>query len=809
MPKISELNAITSVANNDLLMVVHDPGGLPSTNKVTVNNFARSITTSLNYANNTTAGVIKVGDYLSINSTGFLNGQASGGQEGVYSYTLIDSANNYTVANTDVILFVDANAVDQNVRIVLPTSGLTTGQEFLIKNINPGANHKVTVITDAGQEFNSNYLEDPVTGGFIVSYDISVKGESHTWIWDGAVFRHLAELSSAPIFYASTDSYHQVVIANPSNANNASSDWVAYNNQGNYQEGTGPFIDMGINSNTYTDTTYGNVWGPSDAYVYNYGGNLIIGPQTDHTIKFVAGNTNVEDVRMTISSSDITVNSNIHATQSYFDIYGRTLAEISASTDGLGSGPQQAYVWAYQDGDSDVQTGMYSQNSSSESQFVQYPDGRINFTGYNGIENFNYNYTIRPYSAYSVGIRPTNSFGNELVINPTADYDIHLYEGNTGGAITLGNPGYTQFRVYGPGGANNGGGQYGNDIRAEMYGNSTFSILANSYQWAFNSDGSISIPSQSHIGYRYNSTITGPTLRLSNDLANEVIVTGPSPNSTFSDSQRIVIQGQRGYGTWGQNVAGEGGDIYLWAGVGGESDTGVGGTGGDIKVRGGQGQDNEGGYVKIEAGDAAFWNGSSLGNGGFIEITAGDVIESGGNANNVGGSVTISAGRARSDSTKSGAVKIRAGGNVNSPTQNEWVFNANNILILPANSDIKNSDGFSVIKSIPQNQQSSFSDYTLQLSDAGRHVYKDDGDGYGVVVPTNDSVAFEIGTVITIVSGNGWTYIYAADSMTTEVWGAGFNQTSTSFYIPNNSMATLLKIGTDKWMLSGAGLAID
>jgi len=59
------------------------------------------------------------------------------------------------------------------------------------------------------------------------------------------------------------------------------------------------------------------------------------------------------------------------------------------------------------------------------------------------------------------------------------------------------------------------------------------------------------------------------------------------------------------------------------------------------------------------------------------------------------------------------------------------------------------------------------------------------------------------------VSGNSWTYIYPADGDTTEVWGAGYNQTSTAWYIPNNSMATLLKIGTDKWMLSGAGLAID
>ena len=138
-----------------------------------------------------------------------------------------------------------------------------------------------------------------------------------------------------------------------------------------------------------------------------------------------------------------------------------------------------------------------------------------------------------------------------------------------------------------------------------------------------------------------------------------------------------------------------------------------------------------------------------------------------------------------------------------------WYFE-DRILTLPSDGDIKNSDGFSVIKSIPQNLQSAASDYTLVPSDAGKHIYKNDGAGYSVLVPPYATVPeFEVGTVVTIVSGDSWTYICPADSGATEIWGAGYNQTSTSWYIPNNSMATLLKIGTDKWMLSGAGLAID
>ena len=110
---------------------------------------------------------------------------------------------------------------------------------------------------------------------------------------------------------------------------------------------------------------------------------------------------------------------------------------------------------------------------------------------------------------------------------------------------------------------------------------------------------------------------------------------------------------------------------------------------------------------------------------------------------------------------------------------------------------------------IPQNYRPYFENYYLQLSDIGKHIYKDDNDNYGVTIPTNENVAFPIGTAITVVSGNGRTYFRLDDSDITKLWGAGFDTTSTGFFIPNNSMATLLKIGIDKWMVSGAGLDID
>lgn len=844
MPKISELNAITSVANTDLLMVVHDPAGLPSTNKVTLTNFAGSITSLIGYANTTSSGAIKVGTNLEANSTGFLNvtgtaalpsnGQSEGfvatwdattnaviwqAFSGVRDLNFVDSANTYVVQEHDNAIFADPNAISQDITIVLPdassASPATIGKTYAIKNLNPGAGpYKVRITTQSGLDTNSNILESPITGSFVVYHDIEEKGNQQDWIYDGSVWRHFGAQTGIPVFIGNEDTFTQLALQNRSSGNNASADIIAYNNESNVAEGSGPFVDMGINSNNYNDTTFGNVWGPSDAYLYNYGGNLVIGPASNHKIKFVAGNTNVEDVMMTVSAQAITVNTNIFATHNYFDIYGRNLAEISASTNGIGGGNNQSYVWAYQQGDN-AEVGQYVQNAVSYSNMYHYSNGMFNYYGQDSVASKTWNYHIRPYDSNAIGIKPSGNFDNELVILPTADYDIHLYEGTTDGAITLGNYSQTNFRVYGPGGANNGGGQYGNDIRAELHGNSSFLISSNGFNWTFESDGSltianyVSLPTKSMTGWYWNYGLTGPTLQLSNNPSNEVIITGPTPTSSYASSQRIIIQGQRGYGNWGQNTAGEGGDIYIWAGVGGESDTNVGGSGGDIKIRGGQGQDNEGGYVKIEAGDAAFWNGTAVGSGGYIEITAGDVIEGGGDANNHGGNITISAGRAKTDISKSGTITISTGGSVSGYGRFNTVFNNDGTVTLSSNGDIKNSDGISVIKALPQNIQSSFANYTLTLSDAGKHIYKDDGDGYGVEVPTNASVPFEIGTTITIVSGNGWTYIYPVDGMTTEVWGAGYNQTSTSFYIPNNSMATLLKIGTDKWMLSGAGLAID
>jgi hypothetical protein len=208
------------------------------------------------------------------------------------------------------------------------------------------------------------------------------------------------------------------------------------------------------------------------------------------------------------------------------------------------------------------------------------------------------------------------------------------------------------------------------------------------HAWTFAQDGSLQLPGQLNTGYQNGYSLNGPTLRLGgeNDPYDQVIITGPTPNQNVPSAQRIVIQGQRGFGTWTDTTSGEGGDVYIWGGVGGESTvegTGYGGSGGDIKIRGGQGQNNQGGYVKIEGGDAADWNNTGS-TGGYIEISAGDGLYS--NAN--GGDVNIRGGRANSGGTgNNGQVYIRTGAN----SEYEWQFDNGGNLTIPGNIESVNS----------------------------------------------------------------------------------------------------------------------
>lgn len=216
--------------------------------------------------------------------------------------------------------------------------------------------------------------------------------------------------------------------------------------------------------------------------------------------------------------------------------------------------------------------------------------------------------------------------------------------------------------------------------------------LGGSNAWSFNGNtGGTGFPILSvQRGDNPSGTISGQTLLFDN-AGQEAIVSTPNGNPTDGiNSQRLVINPGEGYDS------GEGGDIYLWAGRGGNAS----GSGGDIKIRGGQGGANtaggvggDGGYIRIEAGDTAATGGypgyveitggiNSTGQGGYVRITGGsgptggDVEIFGGYGDTIGGNINIIGGYGPDLPADSGNVNINAG-------TSSWQFTNTGNLNLP------------------------------------------------------------------------------------------------------------------------------
>jgi hypothetical protein len=94
--------------------------------------------------------------------------------------------------------------------------------------------------------------------------------------------------------------------------------------------------------------------------------------------------------------------------------------------------------------------------------------------------------------------------------------------------------------------------------------------------------------------------------------------------------------------------------------------------------------------------------------------------------------------------------------------------------------------------------------YTLGMGDRGHHILCTD-DIESIRIPYNARVEFPIGTVITIVNPRGDGVLINTEGSSIQVLIPGDSNYSNggSFYVSEYGMATLLKIGTDSWVLAG------
>jgi hypothetical protein len=115
------------------------------------------------------------------------------------------------------------------------------------------------------------------------------------------------------------------------------------------------------------------------------------------------------------------------------------------------------------------------------------------------------------------------------------------------------------------------------------------------------------------------------------------------------------------------------------------------------------------------------------------------------------------------------------------------------------NADISTSADIDLSKLNVTTIDTKVSSYVLVLSDRYKVIETNSGSANTVSVPTNASVAFPIGTQITIVQyGAGKTQMVASSPGTTTI-----RSTPGTFLRARYSSATLIKRATDEWYLFG------
>jgi hypothetical protein len=212
--------------------------------------------------------------------------------------------------------------------------------------------------------------------------------------------------------------------------------------------------------------------------------------------------------------------------------------------------------------------------------------------------------------------------------------------------------------------------------------------------WYFSPIGSTYFPTLTvPINDNANPSGTGQTLKFG-DASQQAIIYGPESTSSNISAERIIIQGAPGY----EGTSGEGGDVYVWAGPGGDAD----GNGGDIKVRAGRGDGSgAGGYLNFQAGD------SSTGNGGYINI------ESGQSTYGLGGDITIWA-------HDGGDIKLRTHNNI---TNQEWLFGANGSVTFPDSTVQETAWAGGRVVTVPTHSTGASGDLEGDLAFSNGYIY--------------------------------------------------------------------------------------
>jgi hypothetical protein len=142
-------------------------------------------------------------------------------------------------------------------------------------------------------------------------------------------------------------------------------------------------------------------------------------------------------------------------------------------------------------------------------------------------------------------------------------------------------------------------------------------------------------------------------------------------------------------------------------------------------------------------------------------------------------------------------------GNSTNYWANVWLGNITTSNISVSGNITGNTAGFAIgYRDIPQ--VSFTGNATIATADAGKHFYSTQSTDYVLTIANNVSQGFQTGAAITVINqGTGNITLAQGSGVTLYLTG---NATSGNRTVTTFGMATLIKVATDTWFVSGAGV---
>jgi hypothetical protein len=130
--------------------------------------------------------------------------------------------------------------------------------------------------------------------------------------------------------------------------------------------------------------------------------------------------------------------------------------------------------------------------------------------------------------------------------------------------------------------------------------------------------------------------------------------------------------------------------------------------------------------------------------------------------------------------------------------------NANIALILGVQTT-QNTNINAAAQTVPQNAQAT--NYTLQLTDVGKHIYYTQASNTILYIPTTSNVTFANGSTIMIVSRTSSSANVTVSPNTGVTMYLAGNTTSASRNVTTYGMATLIQVAANTWFINGTGVS--